>query len=104
MQDLQVVGARKTQYRYQRALLADETFFDSPRFLFHADYVVLKAKAVPCPGVEITFKDEINNARWCYQDSLNHYLAEAVNSLQTLPENRLSIISLAILKRWTGRY
>ncbi|MCU7717371.1 DNA topoisomerase IV subunit B, partial [Escherichia coli] len=48
----------------------------------------LKAKAVLCPGVEITFKDEINNTeqRWCYQDGLNDYLAEAVNGLPTLPE------------------
>lgn len=49
---------------------------------------MLKAKAVLCPGVEITFKDEINNTeqRWCYQDGLNDYLAEAVNGLPTLPE------------------
>lgn len=49
---------------------------------------VLKAKAVLCPGVEITFKDEVNNSeqRWCYQDGLNDYLGEAVNGLPTLPE------------------
>ncbi len=54
------------------------------KFMTH----VLKAKAVLCPGVEITFKDEINNTeqRWCYQDGLNDYLAEAVNGLPTLPE------------------
>lgn len=49
---------------------------------------VLKAKAVLCPGVEITFKDEVNNSeqRWCYRDGLNDYLGEAVNGLPTLPE------------------
>ncbi len=46
------------------------------------------SSTVLCPGVEITFKDEINNTeqRWCYQDGLNDYLAEAVNGLPTLPE------------------
>lgn len=68
--------------------LPDETFFDSPRFSVSRLTHVLKAKAVLCPGVEITFKDEINNTeqRWCYQDGLNDYLAEAVNGLPTLPE------------------
>ncbi len=63
--------------------LSDETFFDSPRFSVSRLTHVLKAKAVLCPGVEITFKDEINNTeqRWCYQDGLNDYLAEAVNGL-----------------------
>ncbi|XNM47785.1 DNA topoisomerase IV subunit B [Escherichia coli] len=61
---------------------------DSPRFSVSRLTHVLKAKAVLCPGVEITFKDEINNTeqRWCYQDGLNDYLAEAVNGLPTLPE------------------
>ncbi|STK49597.1 topoisomerase IV subunit B [Escherichia coli] len=67
---------------------------------------MLKAKAVLCPGVEITFKDEINNTeqRWCYQDGLNDYLAEAVTVYRRCQKNRLSVISLVILKLWTGRY
>ncbi|MDU1672063.1 MAG: EamA family transporter, partial [Bradyrhizobium sp.] len=40
------------------------------------------------PGVEITFKDHVNNTEqtWCYADGLNDYLCEAVNGLPTLPE------------------
>lgn len=107
VQDLQVVGTcGKRNTGTSVHFWPDETFFDSPRFSVSRLTHVLKAKAVLCPGVEITFKDEINNTeqRWCYQDGLNDYLAEAVNGLPTLPENRLSVISLAILKRWTGRY
>ncbi|STI88514.1 topoisomerase IV subunit B [Escherichia coli] len=84
----------------------DETFFDSPRFSVSRLTHVLKAKAVLCPGVEITFKDEINNTeqRWCYQDGLNDYLAEAVNRFTDAARKTVYRYSLAILKLWTGRY
>ncbi|MGK2888605.1 MAG: DNA topoisomerase IV subunit B [Candidatus Malihini olakiniferum] len=64
------------------------SFFDSPHFSVSRLTHLLKAKAVLCPGVEITFKDKVNNTeqRWCYQDGLNDYLCEAVNGLPTLPE------------------
>ncbi|GKX51439.1 DNA topoisomerase IV subunit B [Budvicia aquatica] len=66
----------------------DPSFFDSPRFSVSRLVHVLKAKAVLCPGVEIVFKDKVNNTeqRWCYQDGLTDYLMEAVNGLVTLPE------------------
>ncbi len=106
MQDLQVVGTcGKRNTGTSVHFWPDETFFYSPRFSVSRLTHVLKAKAVLCPGVEITFKDEINNTeqRWCYQDGLNDYLAEAVNGLPSSTEkNPLSVISLAILKRWTG--
>ena len=89
VQDLQVVGTcGKRNTGTSVHFWPDETFFDSPRFSVSRLTHVLKAKAVLCPGVEITFKDEINNTeqRWCYQDGLNDYLAEAVNGLPTLPE------------------
>lgn len=49
---------------------------------------VLKVKVVLCFGVEIIFKDEINNIEqcWCYQDGLNDYLVEVVNGLLMLLE------------------
>ena len=89
VQDLQVVGTcGKRNTGTSVHFWPDETFFDSPRFSVSRLTHVLKAKAVLCPGVEITFKDVINNTeqRWCYQDGLNDYLAEAVNGLPTLPE------------------
>ncbi|EJD6040211.1 DNA topoisomerase IV subunit B [Morganella morganii] len=66
----------------------DEQFFDSPRFSVSRLTHLLKAKAVLCPGVEILFKDNVNDTeqRWCYQDGLTDYLMENVNGLVTLPE------------------
>jgi topoisomerase-4 subunit B len=87
--DLKVVGTcAKRATGTSVHFWPDEKFFDSPRFSVSRLSHLLKAKAVLCPGVEITFKDEVNNAeqRWCYQDGLNDYLAEAVNGLPTLPE------------------
>ncbi|WP_036772622.1 DNA topoisomerase IV subunit B [Photorhabdus australis] len=66
----------------------DESFFDSPRFSVSRLTHLLKAKAVLCPGVEIVFKDKINDTeqKWCYADGLTDYLMAAVNGLMTLPE------------------
>ncbi|PQQ22759.1 DNA topoisomerase IV subunit B [Photorhabdus hindustanensis] len=65
----------------------DESFFDSPRFSVSRLTHLLKAKAVLCPGVEIVFKDKINDTeqKWCYADGLTDYLMAAVNGLITLP-------------------
>ncbi|MWP47693.1 DNA topoisomerase IV subunit B [Gilliamella sp. Pas-s27] len=66
----------------------DEKYFDSPRFSVPRLSHLLKAKAVLCPGLEITFKDKINNTeqRWCYQDGLKDYLMESVSGYVLLPE------------------
>ncbi|MCX8650919.1 DNA topoisomerase IV subunit B [Gilliamella sp. B2776] len=66
----------------------DEKYFDSPRFSVPRLSHLLKAKAVLCPGLEIIFKDKINNTeqRWCYQDGLKDYLMESVSGYTLLPE------------------
>lgn len=66
----------------------DEKYFDSPRFSVPRLSHLLKAKAVLCPGLEIIFKDKINNTeqRWCYQDGLKDYLMESVSGYLLLPE------------------
>lgn len=71
----------------------DEQFFDSPRFSVSRLVHLLKAKAVLCPGVEILFKDNVNETeqRWCYQDGLTDYLMENVNGLVTLPEAAFTV-------------
>ncbi len=70
VQDLQVIGTcGKRNTGTSVHFWPDESFFDSPRFSVSRLTHLLKAKAVLCPGVEITFKDEVNNAeqRWCYR-------------------------------------
>ncbi|MCO6553249.1 MAG: DNA topoisomerase IV subunit B [Gilliamella sp.] len=66
----------------------DEKYFDSPRFSVPRLSHLLKAKAVLCPGLEIIFKDDINNTeqRWCYEDGLKDYLMESVSGYSLLPE------------------
>ncbi|MBS7782022.1 DNA topoisomerase IV subunit B [Providencia stuartii] len=66
----------------------DESYFDNPRFSVSRLAHNLKAKVVLCPGVKITFKDQLNNTEqsWCYTDGLTDYLMEAVNGLELLPD------------------
>ena len=48
----------------------------------------LRAKAVLCPGLEITFTDKVNGNeyKWLYEDGLKDYLAEGVKGYTVLPE------------------
>lgn len=89
VQDLQVIGSvgRKNTGTSVH-FWPDVTFFDNPRFSVSRLTHLLKAKAVLCPGVEIVFKDRVNNTeqRWFYEDGLTDYLLEAVDGLPTLPE------------------
>ncbi|OCG00582.1 DNA topoisomerase IV subunit B [Gilliamella sp. wkB112] len=66
----------------------DEKYFDSAKFSVPRLSHLLKAKAVLCPGLEIIFKDKINNTeeRWCYEDGLKDYLMESVSGYTLLPE------------------
>jgi len=89
VQELEVIGscAKRTTGTGVR-FWPDSHFFDNPRFSISRLVHVLKAKAVLCPGVEIVFKDKINNTEqtWRYNDGLTDYLMEAMNGLVTLPE------------------
>ncbi|HGJ5873910.1 MAG TPA: DNA topoisomerase IV subunit B [Arsenophonus apicola] len=89
VQELEVIGscAKRTTGTGVR-FWPDSHFFDNPRFSISRLVHILKAKAVLCPGVEIIFKDKINNTEqtWRYNDGLTDYLMEAVNGLVTIPE------------------
>ncbi|RKS84438.1 DNA topoisomerase IV subunit B [Orbus hercynius] len=66
----------------------EEKYFDSPRFSVPRLEHLLKAKAVLCPGLEITFKDNVNNTehKWCYEAGLTDYLIESVSGYLLLPQ------------------
>ena len=69
------VGARTTGTTVH--FWPDEKFFDSPKFSVPKLKHVLRAKAVLCPGLKISFEDESdkkNNEEWCYEDGLKDYL------------------------------
>ncbi|MGF1643747.1 MAG: DNA topoisomerase IV subunit B [Thiotrichales bacterium] len=67
----------------------DESYFDTPKFLVSKLLHILRAKAVLCSGLHITFFDEVTGERseWCYQDGLKDYLIEAVGQATTLPSD-----------------
>ncbi|CAB0151954.1 DNA topoisomerase 4 subunit B [Pseudidiomarina piscicola] len=66
----------------------DPKYFDSAKFSVLKMTHLLRAKAVLCPGLKITFRNLIddNEQTWQYQDGLRDYLVEAVEELPTLPE------------------
>ncbi|WP_216782594.1 DNA topoisomerase IV subunit B [Candidatus Profftia tarda] len=88
--DIHVIGkCRKQNTGTSVHFWPDERFFDSPKFLVSSLNHLLRSKAILCPGVEILFKDKINNIeqRWCYQGGLSDYLMNTVKGLSTLPEH-----------------
>ncbi len=66
----------------------DVSYFDYANFSVSRLISNLKAKAVLCPGLEITFSDKVNGNeyKWLYEDGLNDYLSEGVKGFTLLPE------------------
>jgi topoisomerase IV subunit B len=64
-------------------------YFDSAKFSLSRLKHTLRAKAVLCPGLKVTFLDESTQEQleWCYQAGLTEYLLEAVGNLPHLPED-----------------
>lgn len=66
----------------------DRQYFDSVRFSVKKLLHILRAKAVLCPGLRITFTDQAKQqtTEWYYEDGLKDYLVEAVSDYENLPE------------------
>ena len=66
----------------------DPQFFDSPRISLPRLRHVLRAKAVLCPGLEVTLLDEKSGEQdtWFYEDGLRDYLVDALGDVVRLPE------------------
>ena len=66
----------------------DPQFFDSPKFSVPRLKHVLRAKAVLCAGLRVTFLDEAGGEReeWHYEDGLRAYLGDALQGVETVPE------------------
>ena len=68
----------------------DEKFFDSPKFSVPKLKHVLRAKAVLCPGLKISFTDEgdkKNDEEWHYEDGLKDYLLSELGKQELIPED-----------------
>ena len=86
----------------------DPKFFDSDKFSVPPLKHVLKAKAVLCPGLRITFTNEATGEKdeWFYTGDLGAYLMEEVTDKDKLPaepivgariEGETDLVSYALL-------
>lgn len=87
--DLEVIdtcGKRNTGTRLH--FWPDEKYFDSPKIAVARLRHLLRAKAVLCPGLEVTLDDQINGEKetWQYADGLVEYLDDATRGWEKLPE------------------
>ena len=66
----------------------DPKYFDSAKYSLPRLKHVLRAKAVLCPGLQVTYQDEASGEQqeWCYADGLHDYLATELGDMPILPE------------------
>ncbi len=87
LNEIGTVGKRNTGTTVR--FWPEDPFFDSPKFSVPRLRHVLRAKAVLCPGLVVTFTDlsgkEKVEDRWCYEDGLNSYLSTAMTDAPCVP-------------------
>ena len=66
----------------------DPKYFDSAKYSLPRLKHVLRAKAVLCPGLHVTFQDEAGGEKleWCFTDGLRDYLAGELGDTPILPD------------------
>ncbi len=79
------VGKKNTGTRVR--FWPDPKYFDTPKFNLRALRHLLRAKAVLCPGLEVTLHDEATGERdrWHYEDGLRDYLKGELAGRELLP-------------------
>ncbi len=70
----------------------DKSYFEREKFSKKALEHTLKAKAVLCPGLLVTFLDKATGekAHWQFENGLKEYLAESFGNIETILGNPLS--------------
>ena len=87
--ELEVIGTcGKRNTGTTLRFLPNPKYFDSPKFSVSRLRHLLRAKAVLCPGLTVTFTDEKTEEvdTWYYEDGLKDYLSGATHGWETLPE------------------
>lgn len=91
---LKVIGtAQKRETGTTIRFWANEKYFDAPRFALAKLKHTLRAKAVLCPGLHVSFHDEHaqETLEWYYETGLTNYLSESVGRLvERLPDEPFS--------------
>lgn len=81
------VGKRNTGTKIQ--FWPDPKYFDSVKFSIAKLKHVLRAKAVLCPGLSVSFTEEKTGDKdeWYYEDGLKDYLIGAMQGTEMLPSD-----------------
>ncbi|CAC9601557.1 DNA topoisomerase IV subunit B (EC 5.99.1.3) [uncultured Gammaproteobacteria bacterium] len=87
--ELEVIGAvgkRNTGTKVK--FTPNAQFFDTVKFSITKLRHNLRSKAVLCPGLDVTFHNEIDGTEdhWNYKDGLKDYLSVSLDGLDCLPE------------------
>lgn len=79
------VGQRNTGTRVQFTPAA--TYFDSVKVAVKKLKHLLKAKAVLCSGLAVTFKNELDGSKesWLFDDGLQEYLIDEIEAKELIP-------------------
>ena len=91
-EDLKVIGTvGKKNTGTSIRFWPDGKYFDSSKISVTRLRHVLRAKAVLCPGLHVSFFDEKSNAseEWYFEDGLRDYLSDAVKGYTLLPDELL---------------
>jgi len=85
LEEVGTVGRSNTGTRLR--FWPEPKYFDSPRFSIRQLTHLLRAKAVLCPGLKVSFREEASGEEqvWCYEDGLRDYLSQALTGSEIVP-------------------
>ena len=69
----------------------DTKYFESDKFSVPKLLHTMRAKAILCPGLKITFDDQQNKKKheWYFEDGLKDYLLESVEGVEHIPQDSI---------------
>ena len=85
LEEIATIGKRNTGTLIK--FVPDPQYFDTVKFSIKGLRHNLRSKAVLCPGLEVTFNNEIDETkdRWIYKDGINNYLQASLDGLDCIP-------------------
>ena len=85
LEEIGTVGKRNTGTLIK--FTPDAQFFDSVKFSIKKLRHNLRSKAVLCPGLEVNFKNEIDETEdtWLFKDGIKDYLQASLDGLECVP-------------------
>jgi len=86
--ELRVVGkANKGETGTRVRFWPEEKYFDTPHFALNKLKHTLRAKAVLCQGLHVTYTDDHTQKKeeWYYENGLAHYLQDAIGNVECVP-------------------